>query len=451
MKGVIANSFKKSDGARRAALQAVERSLRAADPSRLVKNALRLEGGVLKVRGLHRVELGRRRIIVVGGGKASALMAAGVEDVLGARIDDGLVIVPEYQRPFPSLERVKLAKSTHPLPSPKGVRAVKNMLEVLDTAGKGDLVVALISGGGSALMTSPLDGVSIAEMQATTHLLLRAGAEIRELNCVRKHLSKIAGGRLAERAGDADLISLIISDVVGDDLSSIASGPTVPDPTTFSDARRALKSRGVWSKIPLQVRRKIDSGIEGSIRETPKPGDEIFRRVSNILIGSNEIARSAVKTSLRKAGYWVCSNPGSVTGEARLAGRRLAREAVAKKHRSDRWGLVWGGETTVTVHGDGLGGRNQELALAAAIALEGSRGITLVSFGTDGVDGPTSAAGAIADSTTAQRAKAAGIDPRRHLLANDSFSFFKALGDLVVTGPTGTNVNDVMFAIGERG
>ncbi|MDG6989229.1 MAG: glycerate kinase [Nitrososphaerota archaeon] len=427
------------------ALAAVRAAIDAADPRRLVLRELSAEGGVLTAGGSRGVLEGYRRVVVVGGGKASALMAAGVERVLGARVDGGVVIVPEYQRPLPKLRKVKFAESTHPLPSEKGARAVREMLGFLSGVGAGDLVIVLVSGGGSALMPAPIEGVTLKELELTTSLLLRAGAEIGEVNCVRKHLSEIAGGRLVEKTNGAEVLTLLISDVVGDDLSSVASGPTVPDPTTFSGARRILTDRGIWSRVPQSVRDAVREGAEGSTAETPKPGDRAFRRVTNVLVGSNDVATTAASEALRARGYRV-TRASSVIGEARDVGKRLAALARATPG-SGRWAAVWGGETTVTVRGNGIGGRNQELALAAAIELKGTSGIALVSFGTDGVDGPTDAAGALADSVSFDRARAMGLDPRALLENNDSHSFFRSLGDLVVTGPTGTNVNDVMLAI----
>ena len=430
---------------RKDALAAVRAAIGAADPRRLVLRELSAEGGVLTAGRFSGALDGYRRVVVVGGGKASAMMAAGVERVLGTWLDGGVVIVPEYQRPFPRLRKVRFAKSTHPLPSEKGARAVREMLGFLSGVGAGDLVVVLVSGGGSALMPAPIAGVTLKELEVTTSLLLKAGAEIGEVNCVRKHLSEIAGGRLVEKTNGAKVLALLISDVVGDDLSSVASGLTVPDPTTFSDARLILANRGIWNRVPPSVRDAVQKGAGGSTAETPKPGDRAFRRVTNVLVGSNDVATGAASEALKARGY-VVTRASSVRGEARDVGKRLAALARTTPG-SGRWAAVWGGETTVTVRGDGTGGRNQELALSAAIELRGTSGIMVASFGTDGVDGPTDAAGALADSSSFDRAKAMGLDPNALLENNDSHSFFRSLGDLVVTGPTGTNVNDVMLAI----
>ena len=445
MTGEKGQAMARSDGMKGDALRAVDAALKASDPSLLVRRAVRLDHGRLKVGGLDRTLAGYRRVVVVGGGKASGLMAAEAERILGDRIDEGVVIVPDYQRRLPRLRRVEFARSTHPLPSEKGAKAVRRMLRALDGTGRKDLVVALMSGGGSALMPAPVEGVTVEELVRTTRLLLKAGAEIGEINCVRKHLSQVAGGRLLEKTGGAEVLTLIISDVVGDDLSSVASGPTVADPTSFPQARRILEVRKAWKRIPGSVRRIIRSGIDGKISETPKPGDRVFERVTNVLVGSNEVAVSAVKTSLEGSGYRV-GLVGSVTGEARMVGKRLAR-VIRMAPGHGRRAVVWGGETTVTVRGRGVGGRNQELALAAAIELKGTSRMAVTSFGTDGVDGTSAAAGAYADSITCERARDLGLVPERYLRDNDSHSFFRALGDLVTTGPTGTNVNDVMMAL----
>ena len=430
-------------GIRRDALVAVKAALGAADPALLVRRGVKVSEGRLAVGGVSRRLAGFRKVVVVGGGKASGLMAAELEHILGPRLDRGVVVVPDYQTFLPMLRRTRFAMSTHPLPSEKGEKAVRRMLRALRGVSEEDLVIVLLSGGGSALMPAPLEGLTMEELDETTSLLLKAGAEIREVNCVRKHLSQIAGGRLVEKTGGAQVLGLIISDVVGDDVSSVASGPTAADPTTFADAAKVLRARKVWGTVPASVRDLVTSGVDGGISETPKPGDPVFRRVTNVLIGNNATATSAAVASLRGSGYEV-RGTGAITGEAREVANRLVRQVRAMRSRS---AVVWGGETTVTVRGKGTGGRNQELALAAAVRLRQSAKTAVASFGTDGIDGSTKAAGAYADSTTVERARALGLDPRRYLDDNDSNTFFSALGDLITTGPTGTNVNDVMIAI----
>ena len=439
-------------GQRRDALLAVSACLKAADPRVMVSKAMKLQGKSIFVGGRELNVESYGHILVVGGGKASGLMAAEVERILRDRISGGVIVVPDSQWFLPRLAKLALARSTHPVPTEKGMRATRKMLRSLDGVGTRDLVICLISGGGSALMPLPVEGVSVRDLGRTTNLLLKAGAEITEINCVRKHLSQIAGGRLVERTRGAEVLSLIVSDVVGDDLSSIASGPTVPDSTTYPEAARVLQRRGIWERVPATIRKAIQSGVDGKVTETPKKGNPIFARVDNVLIGSNSIARAAARTSLMRSGYRVSSSLGAVTGEAKAVGSRLAQLA-SDRRLGKRWAAVWGGETTVTVRGNGVGGRNQEVALAAAIGLEGVPEIVVVSFGTDGIDGPTDAAGAIVDSTTYERAKCRGLDPEGYLRRNDSYTLFKKLGDLVITGPTGTNVNDIMMVLvrGPRG
>lgn len=421
----------------------VKACIKAADPGVMVRNALGKRGKVLGVGG-RRIDLDAfERVMVIGGGKASALMASAVGGVLGERVTAGNVIVPEYQRELPRLRRIRFLRSTHPLPSHRGVDAVARMLRSVEGLTERDLVLCLVSGGGSALMTFPAEGVALEDMQKVTELMLESGAKIQEINCVRKHLSDIKGGRLAERLMPATVVALIISDVVGDDLASVASGPTVPDGSTFAEARAILADRKIWAKSPVSVRRVIEAGAAGRIPETPKPVSGVFGRVHNVLVGSNVLARQAAARELRRLGYSVTVIE-DVQGEARGFGAELAGLAMRKRPGT---AVVAGGETTVTVKGRGRGGRNQEVALAAAITLAGSRGITVASFSTDGVDGPTDAAGALADGETVERGEKLGMAPEEHLENNDSYTFFRALRDLIITGPTGTNVNDVSVAM----
>ncbi len=442
----LTRAIRRAIGVRRDALLALSVSLEAVNPRLMTRKAIRKQRGAVFVEG-RRLELDSfRHILVVGGGKASALMAVEVEKVFGERIADGVVVIPESQQTLPRPRRVRFAESTHPVPTAKGVRATEEMLRVLHGAGRQDLVVCLISGGGSALMPLPVKGVKVADLAKTTKLLLRSGAEIGEVNCVRKHLSQISGGRLAEKAHGARVLSLIVSDVVGNDFGAIASGPTAPDQTTFSEARQILKKRGIWAEVPASVRVAIQTGVRGGIAETPKRGSPVFARVSNILVGSNRLACAAAKSALVDSGYKVTSFHVDVTGEASVLGTRLAKLARNRVGQG-KWAAVWGGETTVTVRGNGVGGRNQEVALAAAIGLRGAAGTIVASFGTDGIDGPTTAAGAIADSTTYKRAVSIGLNPEEYLERNDSYTLFKSLGDLVITGSTGTNVGDVIVAL----
>lgn len=432
-----------SSGGRRAAIEAAAAGLGAVDPRALIREALDVEGSKMVVGGKTYHLDSYRRIFVLGGGKASGLMAVAVEDALKDRLGEGAVIVPDYQGELPRLPHIEFLHSTHPLPSDSGVRAVNRMLEVGGRAREGDLVLCLVSGGGSSLMPSPANGLGLDDLRRTTSLLLTAGASIGEMNCVRKHLSGISGGRLIQKLDGAEVISLVVSDVAGDDLGSVSSGPTAPDPTTYADVQRVLQKYGIWKKAPSNVSGLIARGARGEIEETPKPGAKAFARVNNVVVGSNATACEAAADSLRRGGFEVATRVG-VTGEARVVGGRLAGEA-----RGGRRAVVWGGETTVAVKGQGKGGRSQEVALSAGIAMQNGEGTTVLAIGTDGIDGPTDAAGAVAGSDTCARARKLGLDPDSALVENDSYPFFSALGDLIVTGPTGTNVTDLMILVRE--
>ena len=440
----------RAGGERRAALLAAVTSLKAADPRIMVKGSVQLKGKRLRVKD-RELNLGLfGRVLVIGGGKASALMAEAIEDVLGDVVTEGRVIVPEAQRPLLKLSRIRFRRSTHPWPTRKGVRAVDWMLDSVKEPELDDLVFCLISGGGSALMPMPAGGVTVEDKLEVTRLLQQSGADIGEQNCVRKHLSAINGGRLAERLRPARVFSLIISDVVGNHLASVASGPTVPDPTTYAQAKKVLTRMSLWREVPEAVRTFIQSGVAGSAPETPKPGSKVFSRVRNVLIGSNEVPCDAARMTLASLGYKTSVISTRIEGEARKFGDRLASLAIGAGRRRRAVALVAGGETTVHVTGTGVGGRNQEVALAAAMRMAGAEGAAVVSFGTDGVDGPTRAAGAIADSGTVLRGERLGMEAGDYLRNNDSHSYFRRLGDLLVTGPTGTNVNDVMIAVVRR-
>ena len=429
-------------------------ALAAVAPEGCVERAVRLEGERLIVDGMT-YELPRRgRLLVVGFGKASARMAAALEGILGARIDVGLVVTADgYKVPT---DRVEVVEAGHPVPDARGLAAAQRIAELVSDAGEGDLVIVLISGGGSALFTLPAEGLSLQDLMRTNKLLLESGAKIQEMNAVRKHLSCVKGGQLTRLAHPAQVISLILSDVPGDPLDSIASGPTAPDPTTFQDAARILRRYGIWEQVPEGVRARIEAGLRGEIPETPKPGDPVFGRVRNVIVGSGRVAAEAALEAGTRLGFRPLILTTTLEGEAREVGKffsALARELV-------RFGrpvalpalLIAAGETTVTVRGKGKGGRNQELALSAALGIEGLPGVALLSLGTDGRDGPTDAAGGLVDGGTVARVQAAGVDPEGALAENDSYHALKAAGDLLITGPTGTNVADlVLLGVKEEG
>jgi hydroxypyruvate reductase len=430
------------------ALAIFKAALKAADPVEAVSRFFAREGDQLTVAGRRYGLRKFERIFVVGAGKASAAMALPVERALGARITSGWINV-KYGHTA-KLKRIHLHECGHPMPDEPGVEGARRILELVSAATERDLVIALISGGGSALTPSPAPPITLAEKQATTRLLLACGANIHEINTVRKHISTFKGGQLARAAAPATVIALMLSDVIGDSLESIGSGPTAPDPTTFEDARRILHGYGIWNQLPASVRGHLDAAKE----ETPKPGDPAFARVQNVIVGSNALAVDAAEKHARSLGYRTLVLSTSIEGETREAARfhaAVLREIrAAQRPLREPACLISGGETTVTLHGDGLGGRNQEFALAAAIDLAGMEDIAVLSGGTDGTDGPTDAAGAVADGRTVSLARSKGLNAADFLARNDSYRFFDPLGLLIKTGPTRTNVMDVRILLSAR-
>jgi hydroxypyruvate reductase len=376
-------------------------------------------------------------------------MARAVEQVFGARVAGGLVVT-KYGHGEP-LRRVELREAGHPVPDQAGVEASRELAARLGAVQAGDLVICVISGGGSALLPSPAEGIALAQKQEVTRLLLGCGATIDEINCVRKHLSTVKGGGLARLAQPAALLTLILSDVVGDPLDVIASGPTVPDPTTFAAAREVLARRGLTDQVPAAVRARLEAGARGELPETPKPGDPVFARAMNVMVGSNALAMTAAARRARALGYRPLVLSTTVTGETREVAAvhaAIARELAATGQPLRRPAcILTGGETTVTLRGTGKGGRNQEFALAAALGIQGLERVAVLSAGTDGNDGPTDAAGAFVAGDTVARARSAGLDPVGALDGHDAYPFFEALGDLVVTGPTRTNVMDLRLIL----
>jgi len=409
-----------------------------------------------------------RRLLLAGFGKASYHMACALVDELDdGMVSDGIVITKyghaQLQgsgiRGQGSVERgnIKIYEAGHPIPDENGIRATESMRELLRAADKNDLVVCLVSGGGSALLVSPYEGIGLREKQQITDLLMKSGADIVELNAVRKHLSRVKGGRLAEIAYPAEVISLMISDVIGDPLDVIASGPTAPDHSTFQDALDSISKFNLMEKAPKSIMDILKSGAAGHIPETPKKDNRIFHNVQNMIIGSNKKAIEAARKCALSEGLDVEVLSTEITGVARDVGISLAEAAKEAKTRRNRGAeaqrrrgpkcFLSGGETTVVVTGGGKGGRNTELALSFAMEIEGIEGVTLLSAGTDGTDGPTDAAGAIVDGETIVRGRAMGLDPQEYLDRNDSYNFFKQTDSLLITGPTGTNVMDVQIIV----
>jgi glycerate 2-kinase len=387
------------------------------------------------------------RIFVVGGGKACAAMAFALEEIVGPdRIAGGLVNVKHgHSKPRP--KRIKLYECRHPVPDGQGERGALEMEELLRGLNSRDLVFVLISGGASALLPAPAPPVTLASKQKVTNQLLRCGADIFELNAVRKHLSLLKGGQLASVAYPATVVSLILSDVVGDPLDVIGSGPTAPDTSTFGDALRVLSKFRLTKKVPRSVMARLEEGAAGRVPETPKRGDRIFANVHNVLVGSNRLALQAAASQAKGLGYSTLILSSSIQGETRDAARthaEILREIMRSNNPLRRPAcLLSGGETIVTVTGTGKGGRNQEFALASAIYLSDEENWAVLSAGTDGTDGPTDAAGAFADGSTVSRAAKLGVSANEHLIENDAYPFFDRVGDLIRTGPTGTNVMDL--------
>jgi glycerate 2-kinase len=423
---------------RRQALRIFQAALKAADPYQAVLRHLRLDPEPY------------RNIFVIGAGKASAQMGRAVERLLGTRISGGLISVKDGHGA--KLRRIEIHECGHPVPDARGLAGARRIAQIASQAGPDDLVICLISGGASALLPLPAPPITLAEKQKTTRLLLHCGASIHEINCVRKHISRIKGGQLARLAYPATLLTLILSDVIGDDLDVIGSGPTVPDRSTFADARAIFEKYRIWSKLPSSVRNRIGSAAE----ETPKPGDKIFEKTENVIVGSNALAVDAAVAEARRLGFNALVLSTRIEGEAREVARVYA--AIANEIYFHRRPIlcpaciVSGGETTVTIRGKGLGGRNQEFALAAAIGIAGYwEDVVVLSAGTDGTDGPTDAAGAMVDQGTLYRAKGQGLDAAEFLANNDSYHFLEAADDLIKTGPTGTNVADIQLILVPRG
>ncbi|MEJ2284600.1 MAG: glycerate kinase [Desulfobacterales bacterium] len=434
---------------RQHAVEVFQAALKAVDPVEAILRYTRVADDTLFV-GEHQFAFkDYDRILVAGAGKAGAPMARALEDLLGDRIADGVVVVKEGHG-LP-LSHVRIHEASHPVPDERGIKGAEEILSLVKDAGERDLVLCLISGGGSALLVAPAEGVSLEDKQEVTRLLLSCGADIHEINTIRKHLSRAKGGGLARFAFPATVVSLILSDVIGDDLNVIASGPAVPDTSTFDDTRQVLEKYNIQDEVPASVRKRIDQGLQGNIEDTPKAGDAVFERCYSELVGTNIQALKAAGTKAEELGYQTLILSSTVEGEAREVAKVLtaiAREVQRSANPlSTPACILCGGETTVTIQGEGKGGRNQELALAAALVIDGMQNVVVLAGGTDGNDGPTDAAGAMADGSTLARSRALGLDPLDYLRRNDSYNFFQPLDDLVITGPTRTNVMDVYMVL----
>lgn len=423
--------------------------LKAADPIVAINNHVSRSGDELHVQG-HTYDLNSfDNIYVVGMGKASASMAKAVEDIIGGKLAGGIVNV-KYGHSV-ELERIKINEAAHPVPDNAGLEGSKEIIELLKTTGENDLVICLISGGGSALLPLPTGNITLEDKQLVTQSLLDCGANIHEINSVRKHISSVKGGRLAALVYPSTLISLILSDVIGDDLDVIASGPTVPDTHTFHDCRNIISKYKLNERIPERVIQYIETGCEGGIEDTPKDESPIFERTQNVIVGSNIIAVTAAKEKAQELGYNTLILSTFIHGETEEVAKvhtAIAKEIISSGNPVPKPAcIISGGETTVTIEGKGLGGRNQEFVLAAAIDISGLDNVVVLSGGTDGTDGPTDAAGAVADGDTISRADKLGQGAYDYLCENNSYNYFEPLDDLLITGPTNTNVMDLRIII----
>lgn len=390
-----------------------------------------------------------KNFYIVGAGKASAMMARPVEIILEDKIKEGQ-IVTKYGHGVP-LKHLKITEAGHPVPDENGIKGTKKVLSITDSAGKDDLVICLISGGGSALLTDLPDGCTLEDMKSLTDTLLKVGADIVEINCIRKHLSRVKGGMLSYSAYPARVVSLILSDVIGDPLDVIASGPTAPDPTTFKDAITIIERYGIRDEIPARIFEMLEEGLEGKRQETLKESDNIFSYTSNLIVGSNSMALQTAKRKAEELGYISRIVTNSLSGDINNVAEFILSESLIENNKNlgSRTCLLFGGEPTVRVRGQGLGGRNQHLALVMANKLKKMAGVsvTFLSGGTDGTDGPTDAAGAVVDSETRKRALSLGLNTEHYLENFDSYNFFRKEGGLIVTGPTQTNVMDLIIVL----
>lgn len=420
--------------------------VKAVDPERAIQKYVRRQGNQLFVGDCSYGLDSYRKIFLFGAGKGTAPMAKALEDILGEWLTNGLIIV-KYGHGIP-LEKTQILEAGHPIPDKAGLEATEELLKQTQECTEDDLILCVFTGGGSALLPAPTFPLTLDEKQETTHLLLECGATINEINAIRKHLSRSKGGRLAKEAYPATIVSLLLSDVIGDRLDVIASGPTVPDESTYSDCIKIIDRYKLSDRLPKSVTDHFIKGAAGSLPETPKPGDPVFSKVQNLIVGNNRESLLAAKERAISLGYNTIILSSQIEGEAREVAHVFA--AIGKEISqanlpiSSPACVIAGGETTVSIQGRGKGGRSQELALACAIAIDGWEGISLLSAGTDGTDGPTDAAGAFVNGATCKRARRMNSDPRDFLLTNDSYTLFASLGDLLKTGPTRTNVMDII-------
>ncbi len=444
----VFNSMNARIPRRRDVAAIITAALKAADPCVAVAANISVEGSVMQIGATKYSLTPKSRLIVIALGKAAPSMLNGARSILGARVREGVCISKVDVEKEIRVKGINYLKGNHPVPGEGSLAAGKKIKEVLQGLNSDNLVLLLLSGGGSSLATLPVKGVSLGDMQQLTNALLRSGADINEVNAVRKHLDLVKGGGLLRMASPARVAVLVLSDVVGNPLGVIASGPAYPDNSTFADALDVVRKTEKSAEIPVSIRAHLEKGAQGLIAETVKSGDVIADSASTTIIGSNlESCQAAIQKAI-EIGFFAQMVTTELTGEASEVGRRLALNARQRVDATRPYVLVYGGETTVTLKGYGKGGRNQEVALAAVKGLAGLEGHVLITLATDGEDGPTDAAGAVVDDSSLERANLLYLDPDQFLANNDAYTFFKQMGDLLVTGSTGTNVNDISFLFG---
>ncbi|MCA9452271.1 MAG: glycerate kinase [Nitrospiraceae bacterium] len=426
----------------------IDAGLEACNPALAIANTLHLTRNRLQVHDFHYDLTHHSRIVCVGAGKASAPMAMALEQMLGDRLEGGMVIIPDgHDTPC---HRIRMCHAAHPIPDRRGVKATKQLLALTQSLAQDDLLIVLLSGGASSLLCAPSIGLTLAAKRRTTELLLQSGATIHEINVVRKHISAIKGGQLAQST-PATILTLIMSDVLGDDLSTIGSGPTVTDPSTFQDAIDILQQYSIWRKVPEALQRHLQQGLTKSLRAPKKPTRRQSLRNRHIVLANNRQALEGVAKTAKRLGLKPFILPYPLQGEAKEIGSILggfARDLVEFGNPVHPPAcLIAGGEPTVTVNGKGRGGRAQECVLAAAGELAGLTNVFVAGFGTDGTDGPTDAAGAVVDGKTVQRAKKKGLSIEQALHEHDSYTIFQQIRGHIMTGPTGTNVNDIYLIV----
>ena len=421
-------------------LDILTHAIDAVDPYNAVKSKFDEENIVFESETIDISDF--ENVYLVGFGKASVGMAQAVCDSI--KVKNGAVVTNDPTNKVKS-NHVSTITGSHPIPNQKSIYGAEKILDIVKNCSENDLLIVLISGGGSALLCKPR--VSLDDMQLTTELLLKSGANINEINTIRKHISYVKGGQLVSSA-KCTVISFVISDIIGDPIEFIASGPTYPDSTTYNDAQKILKRYELWINVSPNVRKTVEDGIQGKIPETPKENDPIFKNVFNYIVANNEIACKAAKEKAEELGYKTMLLTTSLDGEAKDIGKYLV-DKVTNYLTDTKMVFIAGGETTVTIRGKGKGGRNQEMVLGSIKELA-NKDVVFSSFATDGIDGASDAAGAIADNLTLMQADKRNLDAEGFLKDNNSYEFFKNLGDLFITGPTGTNVMDLQILIKNR-